>query len=85
MVNEFLTKGAALVGVFHGFFVADAGEANALDYYADAFVVEVCHYDWDLLVIDNGMKRVERDIPLKPWFSFPIRFSTGTLTSSNVT
>jgi hypothetical protein len=31
------------VGVFYGFFVADAGEAEALDYYSYAFVVEVCH------------------------------------------
>jgi len=33
------------VRVDYGFGVADAGEADALDYYADAFVVEVCHDD----------------------------------------
>ena len=38
-------KGAALVCVFDGFFVADSGEADALDNYADAFVVEVGHDD----------------------------------------
>ena len=45
VVDEFFAEGAAVVGVFYGFFVADAGEAEALDYYADAFVVEVCHDD----------------------------------------
>jgi len=50
VVDEFCAKGAALVGIFHAFFVADAGETEALDDYADAFVVEVCHYDWVLLV-----------------------------------
>ena len=44
VVDEFLAESFALVGVLHGFFVADAGEADALDYYADAFVVEVGHY-----------------------------------------
>ena len=43
--DEFFAEGAAFVGVFYGFFVADSGEADALDYYADAFVVEVCHDD----------------------------------------
>ena len=33
------------MGVFYGFFIADAGEAEALDYDAYAFVVEVCHDD----------------------------------------
>ena len=45
MIDEFCAEGAALVSVFYAFFVADAGEAEALDDYADAFVVEVCHYD----------------------------------------
>ena len=45
------------MGVFDGFFVADAGEAEALDYYADAFVVEVCHHDWVRLVINRRRKR----------------------------
>jgi hypothetical protein len=43
VVDEFLSKGAALVCEFNGFFVADTGEADALDDDADAFVVEVCH------------------------------------------
>ena len=43
VVDESLAKGLALVGVFHGFLIADAGEADTLDYYADAFMVEVCH------------------------------------------
>ncbi len=46
MVDEFGAESAALVGVFHAFFVADAGEAEALDDYANALVVEVCHDDW---------------------------------------
>jgi hypothetical protein len=33
------------VSVFYGFFVADAGEAEALDYDTYAFVVEVRHDD----------------------------------------
>lgn len=45
VVDEFLAEGATLMGVFDGFFVADAGEADALDDDADAFVVEVCHDD----------------------------------------
>lgn len=54
MVDEFCAEGVALMGVFHAFLVADAGEADALDDYADAFVVEVCHYDWALLVMRSG-------------------------------
>lgn len=50
VVDEFLAEGAALVGVFYGFFVADAGEADALDDDADSFVVEVCHDDCEMLV-----------------------------------
>lgn len=45
MVDEFLAEGTALVCVFYGFFVADAGEADALDDDADALVVEVRHDD----------------------------------------
>lgn len=45
MVDELLAEGLSLVGVFDGFFVADAREADALDYYAHAFVVEICHED----------------------------------------
>jgi len=46
VVDEFLAERAALVGVFHGFFVADARETKALDNDADTLVVEVCHEDW---------------------------------------
>lgn len=45
VLDEFLAERAALVRVFDGFFVADAGEAEALDDDAYAFVVEVCHDD----------------------------------------
>lgn len=44
--DEFLAEGAALMGVFYGFFIADSGEAEALDDDADTFVVEVCHDDY---------------------------------------
>ena len=43
MADEFLTKCAALVCVFHGFFVADARKPKTLDYDADAFMVEIRH------------------------------------------
>lgn len=46
MVDELLAESAAFVGVFDGFFVADAGEADTLDDYTNAFMVEVCHDDW---------------------------------------
>lgn len=45
VVDEFLAEGAAFVCVLNGFFVADAGEADALDDNSDALVVEVCHDD----------------------------------------
>jgi hypothetical protein len=45
VVNEFLAECAALVGIFHGLFVAHAREADTLDNDADSFVVEVGHYD----------------------------------------
>ena len=45
MLDEFFAEGASFVRVFYGFFVADAREADALDYYADAFVVKVRHDD----------------------------------------
>ena len=50
VADELLTEGAALVGVFDGFFVANSGEADALDYYSDTLVVEVCHNNCALLV-----------------------------------
>ena len=43
MVDEWLAKGAAFMGILHGLFVADAGETEALNDDADAFVVEVGH------------------------------------------
>jgi hypothetical protein len=58
VVDELGAEGAALVGVFHALFVADAGEAEALDDYADAFVVEVCHYDWVMLVMRGGRSSI---------------------------
>jgi len=51
VLDEFLAEGATLVGVFYGFFVADAGEAEALDDDAYAFVVEVCHDHFESLVL----------------------------------
>lgn len=48
--DEFLAEGTSFVCVFYGFFVADAGETDALDYDSDALVVEVCHYDFGVLV-----------------------------------
>lgn len=86
VLDEFLAEGAALVGVFHGFFIADAREAEALDDDADAFVVEIRHDNYRLEVsIEIRGKRVGKNKPLNPWFSLPIKFSTGTFTSSNVT
>lgn len=45
MVDELFAERAAFVGVFDGFFVADAGETDTLDDYPNTFVVEVCHND----------------------------------------
>lgn len=45
VVDQTFAEGFALVGVFDGFFVADAGEADALNDDSDTFVVEVCHDD----------------------------------------
>ena len=39
--DEFLAEGTAFVGVFDALFVADSGETDALDDYANAFVIEV--------------------------------------------
>lgn len=87
MVDEFLAEGLAFVGVLDGFFVADPGEADALDDDAHTFMVEVRHDDCEVMnlarVVTAYIGRLQ--VPLKPWFSLPIRFSTGTLTSSNVT
>lgn len=46
MVDELFAKGLTLVGIFDGFFVTDAGEADALDDDANTLVIEVCHNDW---------------------------------------
>jgi hypothetical protein len=45
VIDELFAEGPAFVGVFYRFFVADAGEAEALDDDADTLVVEVCHDD----------------------------------------
>lgn len=45
VIDEFLAECTAFVGVFDGFFVADAGETETLDDDADSFVVEVGHDD----------------------------------------
>jgi hypothetical protein len=45
VLDEFLAEGAALVGVFYGFFVANPGEADTLDDYTNTLVVEVGHDD----------------------------------------
>ena len=55
VVDEFGVEGSSFVGVFHGFFVADAGEAEAFDYYADAFMVEVGHDNW-MSVSDEDLR-----------------------------
>lgn len=44
VVDQALAEGLSLVGIFDRFFIADAREADALNYYAHAFVVEVHHY-----------------------------------------
>lgn len=53
VVNELLAEGVALVCVFHGFFVTDAREAEALDDDADTFVVEVRHEDWFIGLVSS--------------------------------
>lgn len=45
VVDKTLAEGLALVGVFDGFLVAYAGEADALDDNSDSLVVKVCHND----------------------------------------
>lgn len=45
MFYKFLAERAALVRVFDGFFVADAGKADALDDDTNSLVVEIGHYD----------------------------------------
>ena len=57
VVDEGLAEGAALVGVLDGFFVADAGEAQALDDDADALVVEVRHDDCGRESVSEGERR----------------------------
>lgn len=41
MRDELLAEGPSFVGVFDALFVANTGEADALDDDADTFVVEV--------------------------------------------
>lgn len=51
VVDELLSECAAFAGVFDALFVADAAEAHGLDDDSDALVVEVCHYDFEALVL----------------------------------
>ena len=61
VIDQLLAEGAALVGVFDGFFVTDSREADALDDDADTLMVEVRHdnYRAEKLVGDDevGEKR----------------------------
>ena len=59
VVDQFLAEGAAFMGVLYGFFVADPGEADALDDDADSFVVEVRHYNCEgvSFLSATGMKK----------------------------
>lgn len=84
VVDETLAKGLALVGILNRLFVADTGKTDALNYNTDSLVVEVGHDDWKE-VSGVNILTVPLRLPLNPWFSFPRRFSTGTLTSSKVT
>jgi len=43
VLDKGFTEGTAFMCIFDGFFVANAGETDALDYYPDPFVVEVRH------------------------------------------
>src|SRR5690349_6184000 len=83
MLDELLAECAALMGVLDRLLVAYTGESNALNDDADTLVVEVCHDNW-LNVSNRFNIKHQEKLPLKPWFSFPIKFSTGTLTSSKV-
>lgn len=68
VLEEGLAEGLALVGVAVGFFVADAGEAVALDDDAEALVVEVGHDDFEALVffanevLDGDLDVFEGDV-----------------------
>lgn len=48
VLDELFTERTALVGVFDGFFVADTGEAEALDDNTNTFMIEVCHDNWKM-------------------------------------
>lgn len=45
MVDKAFPKGASLMSIFHGFFVANAREAYALDDYTHPLMIEVGHDD----------------------------------------
>jgi hypothetical protein len=51
VVDQFLAECFALVGVLDALLVTHAGEADGLDDNADALVVEVCHDDFEALVL----------------------------------
>ena len=58
MVDEWLAKGAAFVGILHSLFVAYAGETEALNDDADAFVIEVGH-NYYRSCVSAGVKDVD--------------------------
>lgn len=50
VIYESLSKRAALVGIFHGFVVANSGEARGLNSDSESLVVKICHNDFKSLV-----------------------------------
>ena len=85
MIDQLLAECSTLVCVFYRFFIADAGEPETLDDYTHTFVIEVRHNDYICLCQCCSASKGLFVLPLKPWFSFPSKFSTGTFTSSKVT
>ena len=84
VVDELGAKGLSLVGVFHAFFEANSGESKTLDDDANSFVVEVRHEDCFAACQLLPWHEFADHLPLNPLFSVPIKFSTGTLTSSKL-
>ena len=67
MIDKWLTKGATFVSILHCFLVADAGEAEALDDDANAFMVEISHYNClTILVLSFQLFVSYLSLPLKP-------------------
>ena len=46
VINEPLSKRAALVGIFHGLVVADPRESSGLNSDSETLMVEICHDDF---------------------------------------